>query len=122
MNIVDGQFDDNTSAGPLDVSFRTEHNATRFLKLPHPRTGASSLSTPLHNENKAQLICELRDTTGAPALFLPASKAASDGNVQLLLEVQAVNATGDKQRSWFTSDDKVIGGKTDMLIDDLATI
>lgn len=32
------------------------------------------------------------------------------GNVQVLLEVQAVNASGDKQRSWFTGDDKVIGG------------
>lgn len=52
--------------------------------------------------------------TGAPALYLPALKTAETaehGNVQVLLEVQAVNATGDKQRSWFTGDDKVIGGE-----------
>jgi hypothetical protein len=50
--------------------------------------------------------------TGAPSLFLPANKTTNAGaNVQILLEVQAVNAAGDKQRSWFVGDDKVIGGE-----------
>lgn len=103
------------SSFPLltDVTFESEQDATRFLKLPHPRTGASISPclawTMIHNQQLLMLNVFLV-STGAPALFLPASKDSEDGNVQILLEVQAVNATGDKQRSWFTRDDKVIGG------------
>lgn len=53
--------------------------------------------------------------TGSPALFLPALKTQSDApddssKVEILLEVQAVNATGDRQRSWFIGDDTVVQG------------
>lgn len=97
-----------------DVTFESEQDATRFLKLPHPRTGASispCLAWTMLHKQQLLMLNMFHISTGAPALFLPASKASEDGgNVQILLEVQAVNATGDKQRSWFTSDDKVIGG------------
>lgn len=63
----------------------TSNASQRFLKLPHPRTGA-------------------------PSLYLPASRTdAGDTQVQILLEVQAINATGDRQRSWFVGDDTVVG-------------
>lgn len=63
--------------------------------------------------------------TGGPALYLPATRAkaivaaaargdaddvAQSDEHDLLLEVQAINATGDRQRSWFVGNDTVVGG------------
>ena len=51
-------------------------------------------------------------SSGAPSLYLPASRTdAGDTQVQILLEVQAINAAGDRQRSWFVGDDTVVGGE-----------
>ncbi|KAL7010200.1 hypothetical protein EMMF5_000220 [Cystobasidiomycetes sp. EMM_F5] len=95
INLNDYVF--NTEAHPLLRPGRSKRllwkgvefgTPAQFLRLPHPRTGT-------------------------PSLFLPARKnatTANEGNVQadIILEVQAVNATGDKQRSWFVNGDTVI--------------
>lgn len=59
--------------------------------------------------------------SGSPALYLPATRKVSKENVRdeeelqdedILLEVQAINATGDRQRSWFADKDTVVIGES----------
>jgi len=70
--------------------------SSRFLRLPHPRTGAPALYLPATKGKHSPTV----DTDGAPE---------GHGEVDLLLEVQAINATGDRKRTWFIGDDTVVG-------------
>ncbi|CAD6571227.1 MAG: hypothetical protein CYPHOPRED_004353 [Cyphobasidiales sp. Tagirdzhanova-0007] len=53
----------------------------------------------------------IHEQARAPALFLPTIKSVSTDNAEeedILLEIQAINAEGDRKRSWFVGEDTVV--------------